>query len=68
MNPVVQVETIDNRLYVSESTRVAGHTSKKYYPVEYQVMEHNTAIELCLFGAYILFIGYVVYEVWSYKK
>lgn len=35
MNPVVQVETIDNRLYVSESTRVAGYTSKKYYPVEY---------------------------------
>lgn len=35
MNPVVQVETIDNRLYVSESKHVAGYTSKKYYPVEY---------------------------------
>jgi hypothetical protein len=35
MNPVVQVETVDNRLYVSESTRVTGMTSKKYYPVEY---------------------------------
>lgn len=34
-NQRVNVETIDNRLYVSETTRVPGHTYKNYYPVEF---------------------------------
>lgn len=31
----VSVETVDDRLYVCESTRNPGHTSKKYYEVEF---------------------------------
>jgi hypothetical protein len=34
-NPQVRVETIDNRLYVSESVRKPGLTHKVYYPVEH---------------------------------
>lgn len=34
-NVDVRVETVDNRLYVSESSRTPGHTYKKYYPVEH---------------------------------
>ena len=68
MIPCIRVETIDNRVYVSESVRKPGSTHKVYYPVEYQVMEHNTVIELCIFGAYILFVMYVAYEIWTLKK
>lgn len=31
----VNVETIDNGLYVSESVRTPGYTHKSYYPVEH---------------------------------
>jgi hypothetical protein len=30
----VQVETLDNTLYVSESEQYVGKTLKRYYPVE----------------------------------
>lgn len=35
MIPSIQVETVDNRVYVSESVRKPGSTHKVYYPVEY---------------------------------
>lgn len=34
-NVEVRVETVDNRLYVSESSRTPGYTHKAYYPVEH---------------------------------
>lgn len=33
--PKINVEVVDNNVYVSESTRTPGYTYKRYYPVEY---------------------------------
>ena len=67
-NVEVRVETVDNRLYVSESSRTPGYTHKAYYPVEHQLMGFVNGIFIVISCFCIAVFLCVAYDLWKYMR
>lgn len=67
----VEVQTIDNNLYVCEISQSPGKTFKKCYLVEHQPMPHmsDECLAGIIFGTFcIMVILYVNYEMRHIKR